>query len=334
MTGIEYIQAIFQRNGHDVRIVAVSALAGGASREMLLIEAETAAGERRRFVLRRDTPTQMNERALTRTQEFALMNAAADAGIRVARPLLLHEGDAETPPFFIMPFIDGTAIGRKVVNAPELAEARAVLPGQMAEQLARIHALDPAVFTWLPRPQDGLTAAEEAVQQCYAVLDRVGAVSPTFEYLLRWALRHQPEPGPLTLCHGDFRIGNLMVHAGGLAAVMDWEFAHVGDPHEELGYLCMRDWRFGGPGRMGGIAEREQFLSAYEQASGRRVDRRAVDYWEFLGNVRWGVICLAQAERHLSGKETSVELASLGRRSAEMQMEALLLIKRMEATRA
>jgi aminoglycoside phosphotransferase (APT) family kinase protein len=328
------LQAIFHDSGHEVRVLAVSPLAGGASREMLLIDAEMPTGERRRFVLRRDAPTQMNERALTRAQEFALMTAAADAGIRVARPLLLYDGDAESAPFFVMPFIEGTAIGRRVVSAPELAAARAVLPGQMADQLARIHALDPTAFPWLPRPADGLTAAEEAVQQCYAVLDRVGAHSPTFEYLLRWALRHQPEPGPLTLCHGDFRIGNLMVDSAGLAAVMDWEFAHVGDPHEELGYLCMRDWRFGGSGRMGGIAEREPFLIAYEQASGRRVDRHAVEYWEFLGNVRWGVICLAQADRHLSGKETSVELASLGRRSAEMQMEALLLIKRMEAADA
>lgn len=331
MNDSDRLQAVFQRAGLDLRVHAVTPLAGGASREMLLIQAETADGEARRLVMRRDLPTQMHEQALSRAQEFALMTAAADAGIQVARPLALDDGETGAAPFFVMPFVEGVAIGRKVVSAPELAAARAALPGQMADQLARIHSLDPAPFAWLPRPADGRTAAESAIDQCYVVLDRLGAHSPTFEYLLRWALRHQPDPVPLTLCHGDFRIGNLMVDANGLAAVMDWEFAHLGDPHEELGYLCMRDWRFGGPGRIGGIADREPFVQAYERASGRAVNRRAVDYWEFLGNVRWGVICLAQADRHLSGKETSVELASLGRRSADMQMEALLLIKTMEA---
>jgi len=101
----------------------------------------------------------------------------------------------------------------------------------------------------------------------------------------------------------------------------------MGDPCEELGYCCMRDWRFGNiHRRMGGISDREPFLQAYEEYAGVEIDRKAVHFWEFLGNVRWGIICLSQANRHLSGHESSVELASLGRRSAEMQLEMLHLI--------
>ncbi len=249
----------------------------------------------------------------------------------VARPRWLCIDDSVLgSPFFVMDYVEGVAIGRKVVTAPELAAARAALPGQMAEQLAIIHALPPDDFPFLARPPAGLTPAQDAIAQTRAMLDGLGIHNPAFEFALRWADAHAPTPERLTVVHGDFRIGNLIVNAGGLAAVADWEFAHMGDPDEELGYGCMRDWRFGvNHLRMGGIADREPFLQAYERQSGRTVSRKSVDFWEFLGNVRWGAICLSQANRHLSGREPSVELASLGRRSAEMQLEMLRMIERM-----
>jgi aminoglycoside phosphotransferase (APT) family kinase protein len=114
-----------------------------------------------------------------------------------------------------------------------------------------------------------------------------------------------------------------------LRAVIDWEFAHVGDPLEDVAWPCVRDWRFGRDElRVGGVGDPEPYLAAYEQASGRRVERSAVRYWEIMGNLKWGVTCLVQAQRHLSGEDPSVELASLGRRSAEMQWELLDLIER------
>jgi aminoglycoside phosphotransferase (APT) family kinase protein len=271
----------------------------------------------------------MHEQALSRAQEFAVMQAAHKHGVRVARPRWLCE-DASVlgAAFFLMDYVDGISIGRKIVQMPELERARDVLPEQMAEQLALIHTLEP--FDFLPRPPESVSPAQDAINHCYAVLDRLGVSNPAFEFALRWADKHAPSRDQLTFIHGDFRLGNLVVSPDGLAAVADWEFAHVGDPAEELGYPCMRDWRFGvGHLRLGGIGEREPFLDAYERHSGRKVDRTAVDFWEFLGNVRWGVICLAQANRHLSGREPSVEFASLGRRSAEMQIEMLRLMRQM-----
>lgn len=320
------------QTGEPVALTHAAPLAGGASRDMWLVEAQIGAA-RERLVLRRDTPTTMHEQALTRAQEFALMRAAHAVGVPVARPRWVCDDlSVLGAPFFLMDFVNGVAIGRKVVSAPELAAARAVLPTQMAQALARIHALDAAAFPFLPRPAQGVSPAQEAILQTYAALERLGIHQPAFEFALRWAERHAPETAELCVLHGDFRIGNMLVDAHGLTAVADWEFAHLGDPHEELGYPCMRDWRFGvGPLRFGGISDREPFLQAYEAASGRRVDREKVDFWEFLGNIRWGVICLAQANRHLSGLEPSVELASLGRRSAEMQLEMLRLLRAMEA---
>lgn len=314
----------------DVSIDSATMLAGGASRDMWLIDARIGSGQER-LVLRRDLPTSMHEGALTREQEFRLMQTAYAVGVKVARPRFVCADPVVLDgAFFLMDFVDGIAIGRKVVTLPELAAARAQLPDHMAEQLARIHRLDASALEFLRRPSD--SPAREAIRETYEILDRLNVSNPAFEYALRWAERHAPTCDALTFVHGDFRIGNLIVDAQGLAAVADWEFAHWGDPDEELGYLCMRDWRFGViDKRMGGIGDREPFLQAYERYSGRTVDRAAVDFWELLGNIRWGVICLAQANRHLSGRDPSVELASLGRRSAEMQHEMLRLIAHMEA---
>jgi aminoglycoside phosphotransferase (APT) family kinase protein len=307
-------------------------LAGGASRDMWLIEA-TFDREPQKLVLRRDLPTTMLDSSLTRAQEFQLMQAAYAHGVKVARPRFLCEDERVLgAPFFLMDFVPGIAIGRKVVQMPELAEARARLPQQMAEALAAIHAIDPQAhqLVFLSAPAQGHTPAQDAIAQCRSILDSLEIAHPAFEFALRWANEHAPPPLRICLIHGDFRIGNLIVDETGLAAVADWEFAHIGDPLEELGYCCMRDWRFGmGRLRMGGIADREPFIQAYEQISGLTIDRQAVDYWEFLGNLRWGIICLTQANRHLSGRDPSVELASLGRRSAEMQYEMLHLIEMM-----
>lgn len=319
--------------GQPCNVERAVPLTGGASRDMWLIDASLGTGYAR-MVLRRDLLTSMIATALSREHEFILMQAAHKAGIRVARPRwLCADGNVLGSPFFLMDYVQGVAIGRKVVTAPELIYARGVLPDQLASELAKIHQLDTSELNFLSRPSAGKSPAQDAIAQTYGILDELGVHNPALEFALRWAEKHLPEPAALTLVHGDFRVGNLIVNAEGLAAIADWEFAHVGDPDEELGYLCMRDWRFGGVQRVGGICDRATFLTAYEGYSERSVNRAAVDFWEILGNIRWGVICLSQANRHLSGLEPSVELASLGRRSAEMQMEALRLIRAMEDAR-
>lgn len=326
-----YLSAVTDQS---VKLTDIQPLAGGASRDSWAFTAVFADGIEQRFVLRRDLPTTMNESALTRANEFAMMRAAFEHGVRCARVRWLCE-DSEPlgQPFFIMDYVDGISIGRKVMTAPELTEARQILPEQMAEQLALIHRLDWKSYglDFLTQPKTG-NPAREAVAAAYGIIDKLGANVPAIEFILRWCDLYAPSTERITFIHGDFRIGNLLVDRHGLAAVIDWEFAHAGDPCEELGYLCLRDWRFGNDMlRASGLSEREPFIQAYERFADVKIDRSAVDWWEVFGNVRWAIICLKQAQRHLSGQDLSVELASLGRRSLDMQAEALLLIRRIDA---
>jgi aminoglycoside phosphotransferase (APT) family kinase protein len=314
--------------GAPATISAMQPIAGGASRATWAVDAEIG-GAREALVLRMDLASSMNPDALSRTQEFALLAVAHAAGVLAPRPRWLNaDGAALGRPFLLMDRVAGESIGPRVVRRPELAAARARLPAQMAAQLARIHAIDPARLDFLLRPPPGRSPARQALDHTRRVIDAIDLQNPALEFGLRWLAQRAPACAQLTLIHGDFRIGNLLVGPEGLNAVIDWEFAHVGDPHEDLAWPCVRDWRFGSDAlHVGGVGELTPYLSAYESAAGRTIDRSTLRWWEIMGNLRWAATCHVQAHRHLSGADPSVELASLGRRAAEMELEFLMLIE-------
>ncbi|HZT82164.1 MAG TPA: phosphotransferase family protein [Gemmataceae bacterium] len=319
--------------GGVARVTAARQLTGGASRDTWAVDVAIDGGPeagRHALVLRRDLGGVIHDEALSREQEFRLLAAAHAAGVKVPRPRWLGgEPAALGAPFFLMDRLDGESVGRRVVREPALAEARRSLPRQMGEQLALIHRIDPCQpgLKFLPAPAPGQSPAQAALESSARQLARSGEPHPVLELALRWLRCHAPACDHPVLVHGDFRVGNLMVGPDGLRGVFDWEFAHVGDPAEDLAWPCVRSWRFGQDRlRLGGVGDAEEFFAAYEQAGGRPVDREAVAYWEVLGNFRWAVGCVVQAGRHLSGQAPSVELASLGRRTAEVELELLDLL--------
>jgi aminoglycoside phosphotransferase (APT) family kinase protein len=318
------------QTGSPARVVGLRHLTGGASRDTWAVDAEVG-GERLALVLRRDMGGVIADDALSREQEFRVLRAAHAGGVLVPRPRWLGTDPAVVGvPFFLMDRLEGESVGRRVVREPALAEARRRLPRQMAEQVARIHALPlPPDLDFLPRPGPGWSPARTALERAAEQLARLGEPHPALELAIRWLRPRVPDCAAPTFIHGDFRVGNLMVGPEGLVGVFDWEFAHVGDPHEDLAWPCVRAWRFGQDRLgLGGVGEPEEFLAAYEAATGRKVDLRAIRFWEMLGNLRWAVGCVAQAHRHLSGQTESLELASLGRRTGEMELELLDLIGR------
>ncbi len=327
----EYLEAVLDA---QIEIETLQPLGGGTSRDNWQVGVKIADQPLKQFILRRDLATSMNHKALEREQEFLLIQVAHASGVNVPRPCwYCVEPMILDAPFLIMDYVEGISSGSQVVNSPELAEARKVLPQQLGEQLARIHALNPnqTALDFLPRPRPGFSPAQEAISQTRTAIIGLGVHIPAFEFGLRWAQQHAPSCENPVVLHGDFRVGNFLVSSKGLNGIIDWEFSRVGDPLEDIAWLCLRDWRYGqGRLHLGGIAPRQAFIATYEQASGRKVDLKAVAFWEIFGNLRLAVTSLSQANRHLSGGDASVELASLGRRSAEMQLEMLRLIAQQE----
>jgi len=203
-------------------------------------------------------------------------------------------------------------------------KARSRVAGQLGEILARIHAVDPATLPPLERRE-----AADQVAILYRSLDHLDAPQPVFELALAWLDRRKPATldRPL-LVHGDYRTGNYLVDEEGVSAILDWELAHLGDPMEDLGWLCVKSWRFGAVDKpAGGFGSREQLWEAYERAGGGRVDPRRAHWWEVFGTVHWGIICLNQAFKHLSGSIKSMEHASIGRRAVETEVDLLQLLR-------
>ena len=292
------------------RVDAMRLLPGGASKEAWAVDTE---GER--LLVRRAGGGVIHEGTLSLEDEFRVLEAAREAGVKVPTPVA-YLGELGGREAFAMELVEGETIGRRIVRDPP-----PVLETQLADELAKIHAIPPERLPFL--------RSSDVVGRFEHELDSVGEPHPALEYGLWWLREHRPEPLPDVVTHGDFRLGNLVVSERGLEHVLDWEFAHLSDPREDVAWPIVRAWRFGvDDRRLGGIGEVAPYLRRYEQLTGRSISEADLDWWEVLGNVKWGIGCLTQCRRHLTGQDRSVEYAVLGRMAAEMEYEVLDLIER------
>lgn len=311
-------------------------LSGGAIQENYVIQAVIEEGPyqgEHLWVLRTDAASGVAV-SRTREQEYRLLSAAFDAGLTVPRPLwLCTDPGIIGRVFYVMEKVPGTAEGRSLVRSDWSAAQRREIVAGLGRELARLHAIDPlaAGLSFLEPPERSPAVAR--VTQYRAYLDTLDEPQPVLEWGLRWLELHAPEKEETVLCHCDFRTGNIMIDGDRVTGILDWEFADYSSPLEDLGWFCARCWRFGADRHeAGGIGEREDFVTAYEQASGRSVDRDVLNYWQIMAEVRWGVIALQQTGRHLSGAEPSLELALTGYMVAEMEMNLIHAIERAALT--
>jgi len=302
------------------RVEGLRRLSGGASRETWAFDAVGEDATRHGLVLRRDPSGYLgwSERAM----EFDLLRLAHEGGVSVPRVWFLLEDSDDLGSGFVMERVEGETIARKILRDDEYAAARPRLARQCGEQAARIHALDPVAL-----PSLSAEPAADQLARYREYLDGFGDPHPAFELGLRWLADRVPAPSEARLVHGDFRNGNLVVGPDGLRAVLDWELSHLGDPVEDLGWLCVKSWRFGVTDRrVGGFGDVDELLAGYRDGGGSEVDPETLAWWELFGTLKWGVICQIQAFTHLNGAVRSVELAALGRRVAEMEWDLLELL--------
>jgi aminoglycoside phosphotransferase (APT) family kinase protein len=311
----EMREALQERLGAEITEPVL--LAGGASKEAWAVDAD---GEP--LLVRRAAVGVIHKHTLSLADEFAVLEAAYEAGVKVPRPVA-YLPDLAGREAFVMERLEGETIGRRIVRKEELAAARAALPVQMAEELAKIHAIPFAQVPFLE---------EARLERMIEELDEVGEPRPAIELGLWWLRENPPPPREVVVVHGDYRIGNLVVGEEGLRGVLDWEFAHLDDPVRDLAFGLVRAWRFGVPEkRLGGVGDVEPYLERYNERTGFDVTPAELFYWELAGNVGWAIGCLTQMQRHLSGQDRSVELAVLGRLGAEVEYEIVHLLEKVAA---
>jgi aminoglycoside phosphotransferase (APT) family kinase protein len=321
-----------ETHAREVLVTRFEPLPGGAVQENWALDVTVDAGAwsgSHEWVLRTNARSSIAA-SLTRMQEFAVLRAAHAHGVIVPRPLFLCSDATVTGrEFFIMKRVPGVAAGHRLTREPELVPHAESLAEELGANLARLHAIappQPALDNVLapPKPDYALST----VREYRAYLDTLADTYPALEWALRWCEVHAPTDAPVALIHRDYRTGNYLVDAGRLTGVLDWEFAGWGDPREDLGWFTARCWRFSRADlEAGGIARLEPLLRGYERASGRHLTAGDLHYWQVMAHVRWAVIALQQARRHISGGERSLELALTGRIVHELEYEALAIIE-------
>ncbi|WP_447755277.1 phosphotransferase family protein [Sphingopyxis fribergensis] len=297
-------------------------LSGGATQEIWRFDIETSGGKSDSYILRRAPGGTRVTQGTGLELEAELMEAAAQVGVPVAEVAHVLTPADGLGRGFVMRFVEGETLGGRIVKSDHLRAARQTLAFECGETLARLHQIPAADFPALTR-----AAPAELVEKQRLAYRGTSIRRPVFDLALRWlADNAPPPPARPALVHGDFRNGNLMIGPDGLRAVLDWELAHVGDPLEDLGWICVNSWRFGRielP--VGGFGMLEDLLSGYERVSRTRLDRAAVHWWQVYGTIRWGTIC-ASSIAAFRGEDATMERAMIARRTSETEIDLLRLI--------
>ena len=307
-----------------VAIAGLKRLTAGATLQTWSFDAVDASGRVGMPLILRRSPSGLRAgETLSLTNEAALVRRVGQLGVPVAQVVhTLVDADG-LGDGFVMVRLEGETIPRKLLRDAGFANARPRLVAQMGAALGAIHQVPTAGLPTMP--VRSTAAMLHGMRGRSAALPRASAV---FEFALRWLQDHLPaDPPTLRLVHGDFRIGNLMVNADGLHAVLDWEIAHLGDPAEDLAWICLPPWRFGNITQpVAGLGPREALYSAWQTITGEAVDPERVRWWQVMGSLRWGVGCASMCDWFASGRDPTVERAMIARRVSENEIDILRLL--------
>ena len=257
--------------GQNAKLINLIRLSGGASQETWSFDVTIENAQTHELILRR-VPGGLiegrNGAALPLSVEAALLKLAAKQSVPAPKVVNVFEPISEIGESFVMERIAGETIARKILRDEAYDTARTRLTHDCAIALANTHA---ASLEDLPdlNVSNGVQQLEhyEGVFRSFEI-DR-----PVFEFAIKWLKENAPPPRADILVHGDFRLGNLIVDDTGLAAVLDWELAHIGDPREDIAWMCVNSWRFGqSENRVGGFGQLAEFLDVYAEKSGIRFE--------------------------------------------------------------
>ena len=306
--------------GIEGKVSNLEPLTGGASKEIWKFEVSNAK-KSTKMILRRGSGIE-GPLAIRTADEARIQKEVIKVGAPVPKILAVSKNEEELGDSYIMHFVEGESIARKILRDKEYKKALPILAYQCGEAIAKIHNVDINNFSFLPKKP-----AEDQLEDLYSTYQSFEQPSPVFEYAYLWLKEQDFGNFQESLVHGDFRLGNIIVNADGLQSIIDWELAHIGNPLQDLGWVCGNSWRFGKNDKVvGGFGELEDLLEGYNSVSKLKVNKEMVKCWQVFGTFRWGVICLIQAYAHLNGTINSIENAAIGRRVSETEIDIVDLL--------
>jgi len=309
----------FLENSLQQKIKQLIPLTGGASADINRI----ILANDDELIVRRTMSQEKSVMAIPKILEAKIQKVVKKNGAPVPAIIFEFSEGEEIGEGYVMEAIPGETIPRKILRDKKFASAREKLPFEIGKSLAKIHqtqlddlkALDQVTFS-------------DSLGKLFQVYLSFNQPQPVFDLAFKWLEAQKLTEYGDVLVHGDFRFGNFIISEENLESIIDWELAHIGNPMEDLGWLCVRSWRFGNvEKRVGGLGDIKDLIAGYESNSDIKIDESQLDIWQLYGSLRWGVICMMQTFAHLSGMVNSVEKAAIGRRVSETEFDLMNMIK-------
>ena len=309
----------FLENSLQQKIKQLIPLTGGASADINRI----ILANDDELIVRRTLSQEKSVMAIPKILEAKIQKVVKKNGAPVPAIIFEFSEGEEIGEGYVMEAIPGETIPRKILRDKKFASAREKLPFEIGKSLAKIHqtqlddlkALDQVTFS-------------DSLEKLFQVYLSFNQPQPVFDLAFKWLEAQKLTEYGDVLVHGDFRFGNFIISEENLESIIDWELAHIGNPMEDLGWLCVRSWRFGNvEKRVGGLGDIKDLIAGYESNSDIKIDESQLNIWQLYGSLRWGVICMMQTFAHLSGMVNSVEKAAIGRRVSETEFDLMNMIK-------
>lgn len=251
----------------------------------------------------------------TARPEYLALRALEGSAVPVPRALWYSDDESIMgAPFIIQEKMPGhTTLSYEMSTRPESDRLR--LAHQFTDILAALHKLDWTATAVAPLGEN-LSCADAALRQIEFWEERAGRwearPTPMLAWTFQWLRAHRPPAERLTIVHGDYRVGNFLEADRRISAILDWEFTHIGDPVEDLGWAVLRDFA-GGKGRLvGGLISREAMLERYQEATGIAVTAAALEYYEIFAKLKLTIVYLASLYRFAVGGSSDIRMATLG----------------------
>ena len=309
----------FLENSLNKKIKNLVPLTGGASADINRIIFE----DNKEFIVRRSVIKDKAVMAIPKNMEAKIQKIVKEYGAPVPEIIMEFSEGAEIGEGYVMQSVGGETIPRKILRDDSYKNIRNKLPYEIGKSLAQIHK------TKLEKLQDlEKITFSESLEKLFIIYESFDQPQPVFDLAFKWLENQKILDYEEVLVHGDYRFGNFIISEKKLESIIDWELAHIGNPMEDLGWLCVRSWRFGNVNkRAAGLGDVDELIEGYEANSKIKIDKSQLDIWQLYGSLKWGVICMVQTFAHLSGAVKSLEKAAIGRRVSETEFDLMNMIK-------
>ena len=305
-------------DARDLAVGEVQHIAVGWSHETWLFDLTWRDGRESRrqgLCLRRDPGNALLRHLSDLEEQYRVLVCLAPTPLPTPKPYWF-ERDVTIlgAPFLVMERVPGTCPnpwGREGRAFYAAAAARGTLPASFTATLATLHTLDWHAagldFLGVPATATGFARREIAKwRELIAVSEH--PPEPILTDLIGWLEANAPSPERITLVHGAYRTGNLLIHEDRISAVLDWELQVLGDPMYDVAYVLSDLNREGTP-LLSNLVERDAFFRDYEAATGFTIDEEVCRYYNVLYAMRSAAFWMSASGLYAAKRSDDLRLA-------------------------